>query len=319
MPGGHVMPRFEDRWCYLYLDQGRLERQASSLAFYGVEGSVQIPINQLGVLLLGPGTSVTHGAMKALVGNRSLVCWTGAGGARFYAHGAEGSRSSRRLLTQAQQFCDEESRNEVIRRMYQKRFPDSLPASASLDQIRGMEGARVRAAYQEMSRRYGVPWEKRAYDPENWNRADPVNRALSVANALLYGVCHAAILAAGYSPAIGFIHTGKMLSFVYDVADFYKASTTLPTAFEAAQTGGDDIERRTRMLCRDTFHQERIMERAIPDIREVLNAGDDAGEDAEEPAWRIITLADRAQAGRLPWEPERPGERRAVGDGDSEG
>ena len=318
MGRGHVMPRFDDRWSYLYLEHCRLEQDAASLALHEEEGVSQVPINQLGLLLLGPGTSVTHAAMKTLMDNASLVCWTGEGGARLYAHGASGNRSSRRLLRQAQLFCDEESRIQVIRRMYQKRFPEPLPPDTTLEQIRGMEGARVRATYQQMSRKYGVAWERRAYDPGNWDYADPVNRALSAANALLYGVCHAAILSAAYSPAIGFIHTGKMLSFVYDMADLYKTETTLPVAFEAAQTGGGEIERRTRILCREIFHDRRIMQRCLPDIAEVLDAADDLGEDAEESAGRIVTLADRAQAGRLPWESERTGEGRAVGDGDTE-
>jgi CRISPR-associated protein Cas1 len=315
MSGQHVLPKFEDRWSYLYLEQGRLERDESSLTFVGVGGAVQVPINQLGLLLLGPGATVTHAAMKALTDNRSLICWTGEAGARLYAHGDHGARSSRRLLRQAQLFCDEEARLQVVRRMYQKRFPEKLSPEHSLEQIRGMEGARVRAAYQETSRLYGVPWEKRSYDPGEWDHADPVNRALSTANALLYGVCHAAILAAGYSPAIGFVHTGKMLSFVYDIADLYKTETTVPAAFEAAQRTGD-VERRVRIICRDLFHQKKILERTLPDIAEVLNAGDDTGEDAEEFAGRIITLADRAQAGRLPWEYLGPGEGRTLATGD---
>ena len=311
----HVQPRFDDRWSYLYLDEGRLERDAASLAFHGTGGLVQIPMHQVGVLLLGPGTSVTHAAMKALAENGSLVCWTGEGGIRLYAHGGGGGRSSRRLLHQAQTFCDEDARIQVIRRMYQQRFPDPLPAEVTLDQVRGMEGYRVRTAYRQAAEQSGVPWQGRAYDPGHWDYADPVNRALSAANALLYGVCHAAILTGGYSPAIGFIHTGRMLSFVYDVADFYKTETTLPAAFGAAREGGNDTERRTRIHCRDLFHEQKIMERVLPDIAEVLDAGDDLAQDTPESAGRIITLADRARPGRLPWETERPGEGRALADG----
>jgi len=314
MPGRHVNPRFDDRWTYLYLEHGRLERDAASLAFLSKTGLVQVPINQIGLLLLGPGTSVTQAAMKALTDNGSILCWTGDAGARLYAHGASGGRSSRRLLHQAVMFCDEQSRIQVIRRMYQKRFPDTLPSEATLEQIRGMEGARVRAAYRETADRYAVDWKRREYDPGNWNHADPINRALSVANALLYGVCHAAVLAGGYSPAIGFIHTGKMVSFVYDVADLYKTETSVPAAFAAAQKASD-VERRTRIICREMFHEKRIMQRCLPDIAEVLNVSDDTGEDAEELAGRIISLADGAEAGRVPWERQRPSQRRAVGDG----
>ena len=306
MGRGHVMPRFDDRWSYLYLEHCRLEQDAASLALHEEEGVSQVPINQLGLLLLGPGTSVTHAAMKTLMDNASLVCWTGEGGARLYAHGASGNRSSRRLLRQAQLFCDEESRIQVIRRMDQKRFPEPLPPDTTLEQIRGMEGARVRATYQQMSRKYGVAWERRAYDPGNWDYADPVNRALSAANALLYGVCHAAILSAAYSPAIGFIHTGKMLSFVYDVADFYKTEVAVPAAFGAVAEGTEEVERRTRLRCRDVFYESKLLDRILPDIAEVLHVGDVAGELPDELEGRIITLADRTEERRVSGEPERP-------------
>ena len=314
MTSQHVLPRFDDRWSYLYFEQGRLERDAASVAFHGKEGTVQVPINHIGLLLLGPGTSVTQAAMKALMDNRSLVCWTGEAGARLYAHGAGGARSSRRLLRQAQLFCGAETRLQVIRRMYQKRFPDPLSAETTIEQIRGMEGARVRASYQAMALKFGVHWDHRLYDPGNWDYADPINRALSAANALLYGVCHAAILAAGYSPAIGFVHTGKMLSFVYDIADLYKTVTSVPAAFESAQKTGD-VETRVRVLCREVFHEQRIQARCLPDIAEVLDAGDDLGEDADESAGRIVTLADGAEAGRVPWERERASEGGTVADG----
>jgi len=315
---GHVMPKFEDRWSYLYLEHGRLECDLASLTFHSADGPVQIPINQTGFLLLGPGTTVTHAAMKALTDNRSLICWTGEGGGRLYASGAGGMRSSRGLLRQAALYCNDEARIQVIRRMYQKRFPRPLPQDLTLEQIRGMEGARVRAAYQEMSRRSGVPWKRRSYDPGDWDRADPVNRALSCANALLYGLCHSAILAAGYSPAIGFIHTGKMLSFVYDIADLYKTDTTVPAAFEAARKNLPNIERRVRVICRSIFHEQRIMERCIPDIAEVLDDSYDPGENADELAGRIITLAGRAKVGRVPWEPECSGEGPAMATGDGQ-
>ncbi len=313
-PGLHVMPRFDDRWSFLYLEHGRMEQEAASLAFCGKEGVAQLPLNQVGLLQLGPGTSVTHAAMKALMDNGSLVCWTGEGGARLYAHGASGNRSSRRLLRQAALFCNEETRIQVIRRMYQKRFPDPLPESVTLDQVRGMEGARVRAAYQEAARRYGIAWERRAYDPGQWDHADPVNRALSTANALLYGLCHAAILAAGYSPAIGFIHTGKMLSFVYDIADFYKTETSIPAAFQAAQAVSE-VEARVRLACRELFHEKAVMQRCLPDIAEVLDAGDDLGADAEESEGRIVSLADGTPVGGLPRERQCPGAGRTVGAG----
>jgi len=112
----------------------------------------------------------------------------------------------------------------------------------------------------------------------DWRSADPVNRALSAANSCLYGLCHAAILSSGYSPAIGFIHTGKQLSFVYDIADLYKAELTIPLAFRIARDPPSDLERCVRLSLRDIFRESKLVQRIIPDIRLVLG---DTGQDTD--------------------------------------
>ncbi len=311
----HVLPKFADRWSHLYLEHGRLEQDASSLAFYTPGGKVEVPICQLGLLMLGPGTCVTHQAMKALADHNCLVCWTGEQGVRMYAHSSGGTHSSRRLLKQAELYCDPESRRQVVCRMYQKRFPEPIAEDVTIEQLRGMEGARVRKAYREASEGTGVAWRGRSYEQGNWNWADPINRALSAANACLYGLCHAAIVSAGYSAAIGFIHTGKMLSFVYDVADLYKTELTIPIAFGTVADGTDEVERRVRLACRDAFYESRLIQRILPDIAEVLDARDDLGESPDEFEGRIISLADRTQDGGLYWQPEREGPGRTVAEG----
>jgi CRISPR-associated protein Cas1 len=311
----HVLPKFADRWSHLYLEHGRLEQEGASLAFYAPGGKVEIPICQLGLLMLGPGTAVTHQAMKALADNNCLVCWTGEQGVRMYAHSTGGTHHSRRLLRQAELYSNPESRLLVVRRMYRKRFPEPLSDEVTIEQLRGMEGARVRRAYQDFSRQTGVPWEGRNYDQGQWDHADPVNRALSSANACLYGLCHAAIVSAGYSPAIGFIHTGKMLSFVYDIADLYKTELSIPAAFHAVAQGPAEVERRVRLSCRDLFHETRLLDRVLPDIAEVLGATDDLAESPDEFEGRIVTLADRVPDGGLYWQPERPGEGGTVAEG----
>jgi CRISP-associated protein Cas1 len=166
--------------------------------------------------------------------------------------------------------------------------------------VRGMEGIRVRRAYQEAAKRHGISWSGRDYNQDNWHQANGVNRALSAANACLYGVCHAAIVSAGFSAALGFIHTGKMLSFVYDVADFYKTETTIPLAFEVAAKEQKDVERLVRLQCRTVFHQARLMDRLLPDIAEVLGVSNDPGETATEMEGRAVTLALGNPPGDLP-------------------
>jgi CRISPR-associated protein Cas1 len=179
--------------------------------------------------------------------------------------------------------------------MYQKRFPGTNLLGKSLEQVRGMEGMRVRAAYAQAAREYGLDWKGRNYDQDDWFQATPANRALSAANACLYGVCHAGIVSAGYSAALGFIHTGRMLSFVNDVADFYKVEVTVPLAFRLTAEGADDLERRVRLACRQAIHEARLMERILPDIAEVLHVADDSGERPEELEGRAVALADRAE------------------------
>jgi len=287
----HVFPKFSDRWSHLYLEHGRLDVDGSSLVLKDKDGDTAVPICQLGAVFLGPGTRVTHAAMKAMAENNCLVCWTGEQGVRLYAHSTGGTHSAVRLLRQAQLYCDEKLRLDVVRRMYQKRFPEPLPQRLDIQQVRGMEGSRVRNAYRILALQFKVEWQGRLYDQDEWNHADPLNRALSSANACLYGICHAAILSAGYSPAIGFIHTGKMLSFVYDVADLYKTELSVPVAFRTVAEGTQEVERRVRLTCRDAFQQVKLMDRILPDIAEVLDARDDIGEIAGEFEGRAVSMA----------------------------
>ena len=289
----HELPRFRDRWSYVYLEKGRMEVAGTGLKFYqkGQDGVVPIPIDQLAVVMLGPGTTITHAAVKALAQNNSLLAWTGEQGVRLYAANTGGTFSARRVIRQAALVSDERSRLEVARRMYQFRFQERLPDDASIEAIRGMEGIRVRRAYAEAALEYGVEWKGRNYDQNDWFQADPINRALSTATACLYGVCHAGILSAGYSPALGFIHTGKMLSFVYDIADLYKTQIVVPLAFRIVSEDAGNLERTVRLACRDAFAASRIMNRILPDIAEVLDARDDSRESTDEFEERAVTLA----------------------------
>jgi CRISPR-associated protein Cas1 len=210
-----------------------------------------------------------------------MVVWCGEEAVRFYAQGMGETRSSHSLLRQAWLCVDPARRLAVVRRMYQLRFKEPLDDVLTLQQIRGREGIRVRESYAQASRETGVHWEGRNYQRQSWAKADTVNRALSCANSCLYGVCHAAIVSAGYSPALGFIHTGKMLSFVYDIADLYKTTTTIPVAFQAAAEGDTNLERRVRYACRDAFQAHKVLQRIVPDIDEALKVEGDLGEIAD--------------------------------------
>ena len=305
----HELPRFRDRWSYLYLEMGRLDVDADSLAFHQGEKMTPVPIDQLAVVMLGPGSTVTHAAIKSLSRNNCLLAWTGQDGIRLYAASTGGTYSARRVIRQAKLVSNEESRLRVAWRMYRFRFDEQIPEEVTLQQIRGMEGLRVRKAYAEAAEQYGIEWKGRSYKQDDWNYADPINRALSSANACLYGVCHAAILSAGYSPALGFIHTGKILSFVYDIADLYKTDLTIPVAFRVTSQQPVELEREVRMACRNAFYEFELMDRILPDVAEVLDAGNDIGESPEELEGRIVTMDVGAEDWGVPWESKRTGSR----------
>lgn len=267
----HALPKVRDSQSYLYVEHKQIDQDAKAISLNDKAGKVAVPCAGLTALLLGPGTSITHAAIKTLADNGCLVLWTGESGVRFYAQGMGETRSARRLLHQARLCSDPELRLQVVRRMYEMRFSEPLDPGLTLQQIRGKEGIRVREAYARASRETGIEWSGRSYRRDDWYSASPVNRALSAANSCLYGVCQAAVVSAGYSTALGFIHTGKMLSFVYDVADLYKAEITVPIAFVEAAGGLEGLESRVRRACRDKFREEQLLQRIVPDIERMLS------------------------------------------------
>lgn len=294
----HLLPKVRDSWSYLYVEHCRVDQEDHAVALHDQMGKTPVPCASLTLLMLGPGTTVTHAAIRALADNGCLVAWTGEEGVRFYAQGIGETRGARHMLHQAQLCCDPILRLRVVKRMYQMRFAEQLGPELTLQQIRGKEGMRVRAAYAEASRQTGVAWTGRAYLRNDWRRADPINRALSAANSCLYGVCHAAIISLGYSPALGFVHTGKMLSFVYDIADLYKAELTIPAAFAAVAAGEHDLERRVRQACRDAFHRGRLLDRIVVDLDHALMV-DEGLRGIDE----LEVDGDAARPGEL-WDPE---------------
>jgi len=203
------LPKFRDGLSYLYVEHAVVEREAGGIGIYDQEGLTLAPVAGLGVLFLGPGTRITHAAIRLLAENGCTVAWVGEGMARFYAQGLGDTRSAARLYRQARAWAEPALHLQVVMRLYRMRFPEPLPEGLTLEQVRGLEGVRVRETYARWSRETGVPWHGRSYDRGNWRAADPVNRALSSGASYLYGLAHAAIVSMGFSPALGFIHTGK--------------------------------------------------------------------------------------------------------------
>jgi len=264
----------KDRVGYVFLERCRVD--VDDGAFVAIQADrtrIQIPVGSISTIFLEPGTRVSHAAVVLAARSGTLLIWVGEGGVRTYAAGQPGGARSDRLLFQAKLALDESLRLKVVRKMYEVRFKEAPPARRSVDQLRGIEGVRVRKMYQMLARQYHVKWNRRDYDHREWTSGDLPNRCLSSATACLYGICEAAILAAGYAPAIGFIHTGKPQSFVYDIGDVFKFDTVVPIAFQVASDEPEDPETAVRHACRDSFRRDRILGRIIPMIQEILEAG----------------------------------------------
>lgn len=274
-PAVPELVRAQDRMTFVYLERAVISRDASAITATDERGTVHLPAATLGALLLGPGTTVTHQAMVLLAESGSTVVWVGERGVRYYAHGRSLARTTRLLDAQARLVTHRGSRLDVARRMYEMRFPGEDVSALTMQQLRGREGARVRATYREHAQRTGVEWKRRDYDVEDFSSGDAVNQALSAATTCLYGLAHAVIVALGCSPGLGFVHTGHERSFVYDVADLYKAELAIPVAFDAAALGLADVAGHTRRTMRDRMHDAHLLERCVHDVTWLLT-GDEA-------------------------------------------
>jgi CRISPR-associated protein Cas1 len=277
--------RAQDRITFIYLERCIVHRDSNAITAQDDRGTVHIPAATIGALLLGPGTRITHQAMVLLAESGATAVWVGEHGVRYYAHGRTLARSSRLLVAQAAAVSNRNTRLSIARQMYAMRFPGEDTRNLTMQQLRGREGARVRRTYREHSHRTGVAWDRRDYDPHNFAGSNPVNQALSAANTALYGVVHAVIVALGCAPGLGFIHTGNERSFVYDIADLYKAEITIPVAFDVIAADPTDIPAETRRTIRNRMHGNTFLDRCVNDIRNLLLPDSSDDEATRADSW----------------------------------
>ncbi|MCA8879648.1 MAG: type I-E CRISPR-associated endonuclease Cas1 [Rhodobacteraceae bacterium] len=297
----------KDRASLVFVERAQLDVADGAFVAVNSDGTrTHIPVGGIACLMLEPGARISHAAVALAARAGTLVTWVGEGGVRLYSAGQPGGARADRLLWQARIALDEAARLRVVRRMYQMRFGEAAPSRRSIDQLRGIEGVRVRETYALLARQHGVEWARRAYDPEDWEAGDVPNRCLSAATACLHGLTEAAVLAAGYAPAIGFLHTGKPLSFVYDIADIWKLDTVVPEAFRIAglhAKGRLEMapDRAVRLACRDAFRRTGLLAKIIPGIEEVLEAGElprpDPPPEALAPAFPAAQSGDGGHRG----------------------
>ena len=262
----HCVP-LRSRISFLVLERGTLHASKHSLELVRETGTVVIPCGMATALLLEPGVTVTHAAVKLCSDQGTLLIWVGEAGVHVYSSGEPGGASGSRVLAQARKRLRPRSRIVVARRFYERMFEEPPPRASDIEQLRGMEGSRVRTIYQTIAKAHGVEWSSREASPR------PLQDALGFATSALYGVSEAVILAAGYSPSIGFIHCGDRRSLVFDLADTVKFRTVVPTAFQVYAESPMDVRSRVRRACRDAFRRIGVIETLMDNL---LYALDDA-------------------------------------------
>lgn len=284
LSGAQDLHRVEDRVSTVYVERSHVDRDENAVVLVNAERVIRLPAAMVASLLLGPGTRITSGAVRLLADSGTAICWVGERGVRMYAAGLGANTSARLVQRQAYLVTRTVERLAVARRMYGMRFPGEDVSTATMQQLRGREGARVKRLYRSLGEATGVPWTGRVYQPGDAMAAgDDINRLLSAGHACLYGVCHAAIVGIGASPALGFVHTGGATSFVLDIADLYKAEFTIPLAFELA-AAGRVAERDARIAFRDRVADGDLMGRVVSDVRSLLLDGDE-GEELGGQLW----------------------------------
>ncbi|WP_028478547.1 type I-E CRISPR-associated endonuclease Cas1e [Nocardia sp. CNY236] len=293
-----MLPRIADSLSFLYLESVRIVQDDTGVCGRietpnGTE-RVYLPTAALACVLLGPGTSITQPALATFARHgTSLVC-VGAGGVRSYAGILPASLTTTWLERQAHAWADTTARTGVATRMYTHRFGDT-PTGATIAQLRGLEGQRVKVLYRTLAQKYGIKRFRRNYDPTAWDAQDLVNLALSAANSCMYGVVHAAVLALGCSPALGFVHSGTQMAFVYDIADLFKMRVTVPLAFSLHAS--TDPEREARRRLREDFRLLKLMPEIVTSIQQVVSP-EHAGSQIDRST--SITHLWDPQLGQLP-------------------
>ncbi len=270
-PDLQSLPQLQARMTFLYLEHCKINRDKHTITIIDSEGVVFLPAASICTLLLGPGTSITHQAVELIADTGITIIWIGEKGVRYYASGRPMTHSSSMLIKQAELVSNTRSHIQVARKMYQLRFPDEDVSKLTMQQLRGREGSRIRQVYRNSSRKWGIEWNGRCYKPDDYSSGDDVNKALSSGNACLYGIAHAVIAALGCSPGLGFVHVGHENSFVYDIADLYKAEISIPLAFEIAASHPVDIGSEMRRRTRDAMSKAHLIERMVSDIQKLLS------------------------------------------------
>lgn len=267
-----------------------LRKKDSAIRIVTENGTVDVPAGMLVVLMLGPGTTVTHRMIQIAAEAGMQIVWVGENGVRFYAGGSPLAGRTDLLIAQAKIVSNQRLRLAAAKRMYHIRYPDDDFTELSMRQLLGREGRYVANRYRELAEEFGIEWHGRRYDPNNFDANDPLQNALSCANACLYGICYSVVFSLGLSPGLGIVHTGLSKSFVLDIADIYKESIAFPIAFSviAKLNKGElkgPVDHLVRVAMRNVFSDTRFLKTIVLDLEYILDRENNKSEDGRNFIW----------------------------------
>jgi CRISPR-associated protein Cas1 len=270
-----MLPKAKDRISFLYVDKARIEQTEYSIQIIQSGRKItEIPISTIAALFLGPGTTITHMAIKNICDVGCSIIWCGECGWRFYASGTSGTNSSKNILKQMEFHESKVKHLAIVRKMYQMRYPGAHLKSKSIAELRGFEGHCVQNLYYQLAEQYGVEWDGRKYEVDDFESQTLINQCLTFSNQILYGIIRGVLHVMGFSTAIGYIHTGHMDSFVFDIADLYKENLTIPTSFKYCSKYKHFDRKQLEAMMRKEIVDMELMKKLPKDILSLFEIND---------------------------------------------
>lgn len=261
----------------LWLDRGRLDVEAGCLRFTTAGGALaagdyQIPQQALSMVLLGPGSSITHDALRLLAHQGTALAAIGEGGVRLYTAPPMMAATSALARRQAALWAKPASRIAVARKMYALRLGEILP-HRDIEVQRGIEGGRVKEAYRRLAEEYEIDWRGRRYDRANPSAADPPNQAINHASSAVVAAASIAVQATAAIPQLGFVHEDSSQAFTLDIADLFRDEVTLRIAFGAVKESASSqrtLEQLVRRHANAAFAKDDVIPTMIDRIKTLM-------------------------------------------------
>ena len=265
----HILTPAKEKISFLYIEKARIEQTEYGIQVIQGRNYSEIPIATIACLLLGPGVSITHRAVENIASAGCSICWMGEYGTKFYCYGEPMTSHSKNILMQMKYHESTALRMKIVRRMYQIRYPNAHIKSKKIEELRGYEGQHVKECYQRLSEEYNIPWQGRVYHTDDFSQSDDINKNLTMLNQYLYAIIEAILVTMGFSTAIGFIHTGNIHSFVFDIADLYKETVLFPLAFRITANDGYNLAK-LRKEFHKTVQEHHLMKQIINDLKKLF-------------------------------------------------